>query len=224
MSVAVLFARADSVYKTLPGCDVWDIERDARKWPGGSPVVAHPPCRAWASLRHHAKPREGEKELALLAIRRVRQYGGVLEHPLFSTLWKVAGLPEPGQRDEFGGWTLIVDQNWFGHRARKRTRLYIVGCEPADIPAMPIRLGEATHTVGLWSGRDKSNCRPSITKPEYEGTPLELAAWLFALASRCKIARIQPVAMSPPMEAENYESSALTTELTALLGKSKGYE
>ena len=185
VTVAVLFARADSVYKTLPGCDVWDIERDARKWPGGSPVVAHPPCRAWASLRHHAKPREGEKDLALLAIKRVRQCGGVLEHPLFSTLWKVAGLPEPGQRDEFGGWTLIVDQNWFGHRARKRTRLYIVGCEPVDIPAMPLRLGEATHTVGLWSGRDKANCRPSITKPEFEGTPLEFAAWLVELAKRC---------------------------------------
>lgn len=25
--VAVLFARTDSVYKTQPGCDVWDIER-----------------------------------------------------------------------------------------------------------------------------------------------------------------------------------------------------
>jgi hypothetical protein len=35
--VAVLFARADSVYKALDGCDVWDIERDARRWPGGSP-------------------------------------------------------------------------------------------------------------------------------------------------------------------------------------------
>ena len=44
--VAVLFARADSIYKTLPGCDVYDIKRDARTWPGGCPVVAHPPCRA----------------------------------------------------------------------------------------------------------------------------------------------------------------------------------
>lgn len=33
--VAVLFARADSVYKGLPGCDVWDAERDARLWQGG---------------------------------------------------------------------------------------------------------------------------------------------------------------------------------------------
>jgi hypothetical protein len=184
-TVAVLFARADSYYKTLSGVDVYDIERDARTWPGGCPVVAHPPCRAWASLRNWAKPREGEKDLAHIAIAHVREFGGVLEHPLLSTLWKVAGLPEPGAFDSFGGWTLIVDQHWFGHRARKRTRLYICGVRPADIPVMPMKLGEATHTVGLWSGRDRATCRPSITKPEYEGTPPELARWLVALARSC---------------------------------------
>lgn len=188
--VAVLFARADSFYKTLPGCDVWDIDRDARKWPGGCPVVAHPPCRAWASLRNWAKPRDGEKDLAHFAIAQVRAFGGVLEHPQLSTLWKVAGLPEPEQgRDEFGGWTLIVDQHWFGHRARKRTRLYIVGCEPQNLPVMPMKLGEATHTVGLWSGRDKATCRPCITKPEYEGTPPEFARWLVELARRTSTLR-----------------------------------
>ena len=36
-TVAVLFARADSVYKTLPGVDVWDEARDARQWPGSGP-------------------------------------------------------------------------------------------------------------------------------------------------------------------------------------------
>lgn len=184
--VAALFVRQDSVYKTMPGVDAWDMERDARKWPGGCPVVAHPPCRAWASLRHHAKPRDGEKDLAHFAIAQVRQWGGVLEHPLLSTLWPVAGLPEPGQRDESGGRTLIVDQHWWGHRARKRTRLYIVGCDAANEPLMPMQLGEATHTVGLWSGRDKARARPSITKPEYEGTPPEFAHWLVELARRCK--------------------------------------
>lgn len=49
-TVAVLFARADSTYKTLPGTDVWDIERNAKLWPGGAPVVAHPPCRAWGAF------------------------------------------------------------------------------------------------------------------------------------------------------------------------------
>lgn len=182
--VAVLFARADSIYKTLPGCDVYDIDRDARTFPGGMPVIAHPPCRAWASLRHHAKPRDGEKDLAHFAISAVRANGGVLEHPWLSTLWDAAGLPAPGYTDEWGGWTLPIDQNWFGHRARKRTRLYIVGVPPRQIPEMPIVLGEATHTVGLWSGRDRARCRPSIAKWEYEHTPQVLAEWLVELARR----------------------------------------
>lgn len=185
MKIAVLFARSDSIYKTMPECDVYDIDRDARTWLGGSPVVAHPPCRAWESLRFHAKPRDGEKELAFLAVDHVRKFGGVVEHPARSTLWMVAGLPEIGERDNFGGWTLVVDQNWWGHRAQKRTRLYIVGCDPQDLPMMPIVLGEASHTVGLWSGRDRATCRPSIAKHEYEGTPPEFAKWLVALASRC---------------------------------------
>jgi len=79
--VAVLFARDDSVYKTLPGCDVWDTERDARRWPGGAPVVAHPPCRLWAKLRQFAKAEdpEAERRLAVDAVEHVRVFGGVLE-------------------------------------------------------------------------------------------------------------------------------------------------
>lgn len=184
-AVAALFVRHDSVYKALPGVDAWDAERDALRWPGGMPAVYHPPCRAWATLRHHAKPREGEKDLALWSVAHVRKYGGVIEHPHRSTLWPVAGLPVPGQRDQWGGWTLTVDQHWWGHRAQKRTRLYIVGCEPGDIPVMPMVLGEATHTVGLWSGRNKKTCRPCISKPEYEHTPPEFARWLVELARRC---------------------------------------
>ena len=185
MTVAVLFARADSVYKTLPGCDVYDLERDARTWPGGCPAVAHPPCRAWGQLRFFAKPRPDEKDLALFAVERVGRWGGVLEHPAQSTLWPVAGLPAPGNVDTWDGWTLVIDQNWWGHRARKRTRLYIVGCRPADIPRMPLVLGEAPRTLGLFSDRGKKRRRPSITKPEREQTPPDLARWLVELAKRC---------------------------------------
>lgn len=95
MTVAVLFARADSCYKEMPECDVWDIDRDARKWAGGSPVVAHPPCRAWGRLRTFAKPRKGERLLATWSVRQVRKWGGVLEHPASSTLWPKAGRVRP---------------------------------------------------------------------------------------------------------------------------------
>ncbi|WP_202122885.1 hypothetical protein, partial [Escherichia coli] len=76
--IAVLFARVDSNYKAMPECDVFDIERDARTFAGGMPVVAHPPCRAWGRLRKFAKPRPDEKALALFAVAQVRAFGGVL--------------------------------------------------------------------------------------------------------------------------------------------------
>lgn len=183
MTVAILFARADSNYKALPECDVWDAERDARTWPGGCPVVAHPPCRAWGRLRHFAKPRPDEKALALWAIEQVRKFGGVLEHPASSTLWPVAGLPAPGKRDQWGGWTLPIHQHCWGHRAEKETLLYIVGCEPTNVPPLPYRMDEPTHVV---QSRKRTGYRPHITKAEREHTPPELARWLVALATQCK--------------------------------------
>ena len=193
MTVAVLFARSDSHYKLLPGCDVWDIDRDARNWPGGSPVIAHPPCRAWGRLRHFAKPRDDEKALALWAVDQVRANGGLLEHPKASTLWPTAGLPMPGQvPDAWGGWTLGISQHWWGHRAEKMTLLYIVGCAPGDVPDVPMTLIYATHVIAqdrrrADGTRDAHGRRPEVTKPEREHTPPELAAWLVELARRCSV-------------------------------------
>lgn len=173
-SVAVLFARRDSVYKTIPACDVYDEDRDARKYRGDLPVIAHPPCRGWGALRHFAKPAPGELELATFAVDEVRRCGGVLEHPNASKLWPVAGLPDPGQVDRFGGFTLVIDQDWWGHRAEKRTRLYIVGVRPAEIPLMPLRIEEPPRVVtngGSHARKGQPGYRTEITKPEREHTP-----------------------------------------------------
>lgn len=194
-TVAVLFARSDSVYKTMPGCDVWDIERDALRWPGGATVVAHPPCRGWGRLAHFARPAPGELDLGPWAVGQVRRHGGVLEHPAYSKLWKAAGLPHPGTLDAWGGWTLPISQRWWGHRAEKATWLYIVGVEPRGVPDIPLRLGEATHVVSQGRTRRKDGSRlvkgmpgwrPDMKKPEREATPPELAAWLVELARRCR--------------------------------------
>ena len=178
-TVAVLFARADSIYKTIPGCDVYDIERDARKWPGGSPVVAHPPCRAWGRLRQFAKPREDEKQLAVLAVSLVQQFGGVLEHPASSSLFNDLRLPKPGElHDKHGGQTFEIRQVDFGHRAEKRTWIYAVGILPKFVFSMP-PMRVATHCIRP----SKSYPRlPSVTKPEREHTPPELAVWLVDIA------------------------------------------
>lgn len=176
--VAVLFARGDSVYKSLPGLDVYDADRDARTWPGGVPVVAHPPCRAWGRLRHFAKPRHDEKALALFAVDAVRAYGGVLEHPEASSLWPAAGLPRPGFRDQFGGFTFPCSQKWWGHPAEKKTWLYVVGVSPSDLPAFPISFSPPLHRIG------KAGEGPRALR---EHTPLDLAKWLIELAQFCKV-------------------------------------
>ena len=193
MKPAVLFARADSVYKTLD-CDVWDIERDARNYSGNAPVVAHPPCRAWGQLRHMAKPREDEKELAVFAVEAVRRCGGVLEHPAKSTLWDHCKLPQAGEIDIYGGYTFPIQQFDFGHRAQKKTFLYIVGCPWRFLPAFPIALGEAPCIIGD-SGRRRNGqrinkgdpgWRPEVSKAEREHTPLALAVWLLEVAKWCR--------------------------------------
>lgn len=187
--VAVLFARPDSVYKSINGCDVYDIKRDARSYDGSLPVIAHPPCRAWGKLRHMANPRPDEKDLARLSVELIRRSGGVLEHPSTSLLWEDQNLPRPGAFDQFGGWTLPISQYWFGHKADKKTFLYIVGVSPSDIPPLPIVLGDAPFTIGKISkarrGPNYLN-RPEVTKAEREHTPEDLAHWLVDLARRVK--------------------------------------
>lgn len=193
-TVAVLFARSDSIYKTLPGVDVFDADRNALTWTGGAPVVAHPPCRLWGRLRGMSTAPAAERDLAPWAVSQVRRWGGVLEHPAASALWPVANLPEPGVRDEFGGWTLPILQSWFGHRAEKATRLYICGVEPGSLPEIPFVLGEASHVIaqmrtrrdGTRMRKGDAGWRPEVTKTEREATPPEFAAWLLETARRCR--------------------------------------
>ena len=204
--VAVLFARRDSGYKAMPQLDVYDIDRDARSYDGPFPVVAHPPCRGWGRLRHFAKPRPDERNLARLAVALVREFGGVLEHPSHSTLWAAQRLPQPGQRDAYGGWTMGVQQWQFGHRAETRTWLYLVGCEPKDTPDLPaLKLGQASHVIAQDSRprrgtngerlrKDMPGWRPEVLKAEREHTPAEFRVWLVDLARRCKAVEMRSMA------------------------------
>lgn len=144
-------------------------------------MVAHPPCRSWGNLSHFAKPRPGERELAFFAVQQVRRCGGVLEHPVTSKLWREHGLPVGRQRDEFGGFTLTIDQYWFGHLARKRTNLYICGIDPGKVPNLPFVMGEPEYMLGTC----KRGHYKELPKSHREATPPELAKWLVDLAVLC---------------------------------------
>jgi len=114
--------------------------------------------------------------LALFAVRQVRKFGGVLEHPASSTLWNEAGLPRVGERDGYGGFSMQINQSWFGHRAEKKTWLYI--CGVWALPDIPLRLEYPSHVV---QSRKRLSL-PHITKAEREQTPMAFAQWLIGVA------------------------------------------
>lgn len=207
-TVAVLFARADSVYKTLPGCDVWDEARDARKWPGGAPVVAHPPCKRWSPLnnlvlaRYPARAAEfahgNDGGLFKFALDAVRANGGVLEHPANSRAWRTFDLPTPAvgrwQQGFCGGWAVEVDQASFGHIARKRTWLYAYGLTPPSVSHLPsvdtgrrVRVYRSRNADGSWSRMDAAAPTTEITHAAAEHTPTAFAEFLVELARRSNV-------------------------------------
>ena len=51
-TVAALYVEPQGVYVGVPGVDPWDEKRDARKYAGPHPVVAHPPCQRWGRFWH----------------------------------------------------------------------------------------------------------------------------------------------------------------------------
>lgn len=180
--ITVLFVRSDSVYKNKKwNLDCYDQQRDARMFAGVGPVIAHPPCRTWGNLRTVAtRAPEDEHDLAPWAVDQVRRCGGVLEHPAGSNLFEHCGC----DADNDVGFLLTVDQFHWGHRCAKPTRLYVVGCSLADVPAMPYREGSPTHCItqghGVRMGHPRFKSR--VPQWEREATPPEFAVWLVELA------------------------------------------
>lgn len=179
--VAVLCAARRSVYHGIDGVEVYDAERDARTFPGGMPVVAHPPCRLWSAYcSHQAKSEDPEAERALgrFCVEMVRQNGGVVEQPAHSRLWRACGLPSPDRKAyrRNDGFSIEIPQYWFGDPREKNTWLFFSGIEPDDLPAMPFRLKPEGGDRRIWQLMSSKNQR--------ERTPLEFAQWLVESARR----------------------------------------
>jgi hypothetical protein len=185
--VAALYIDDRGPYPTLLGADAcWGIARDARLYEGPWPVVAHPPCRNYGSLKHLATG--DDSDCAPRAVEQVRRWGGVLEHPATSTLWKRCGLPAPGELpDAWGGFAVEVQQCDWGHPARKRTRLYIVGA--SSLPPAPPRR-EPTHWCsGVHTPGARGETPPGIkvcSAQQRRRTPRAFAEWLILIARRAQ--------------------------------------
>jgi len=167
VTVAALFCREDSHYKDMAGVDAFDERRNALTWPGGSPGVFHPPCRGWGKLKGFSTHLPGELELARWSMRQVRRWGGVVEHPLHSSLWRESGCLGYGIRDDVGGVLIPVNQSDYGHRADKATCLYLVGLPAPQLPFDLVRGFVPVENMGS-AERDK--------------TPLAFARFLVDLA------------------------------------------
>ena len=166
--IAALYVKTGGAYFDLPNVDPWDQDRDARKYDGPWPVIAHPPCQRWGKMwfgQPLTVKRTGERkklgddggcfEAALDAVRR---FGGVLEHPWDSKAWPHFGLNVPPREggwvvaDFEGGWTCCVEQGRFGHYARKPTLLYALGC---DLPVI---------STGMEWGKGEPRFDPAVVE------------------------------------------------------------
>jgi hypothetical protein len=170
--------------------DEWyDERRDARSYVGCKPVVAHPPCGPWGKLRHMSK--HDDPACGPHAVEVVRRVGGALEHPAESLLFRHCGMPHPGELpDDYGGMTFAVAQCDWGHVARKRSWIYIVGVQGLMIPAKPAAR-EPTHWIAGGRGRSgkKADQTPlpagiKIASPEARRrSPPAFAKWLIEIAA-----------------------------------------
>lgn len=199
--VAALFVETDGCYFNLPGVDPWDIERDARKYSGPHPVVAHPPCQRWGRFWHGSTRKPHQFKMGddggcfWAALCAIRAFCGVLEHPADSHAWDRFGVPKPERgagwkRIGMWEWTCYVEQGNYGHIARKGTWLIYVGeSKPPELDwtigvqrIHPVALAkhgyEKARRIGMMAmigGKDKTIIR-NATPPAFRDVLLSLAS------------------------------------------------
>ena len=185
-TVAALYVDARGVYPKMGGVVCWTSDLDARLYDGPHPVVAHPPCGPWGNLRRQYQG--NEHDCGPRAVEQVRKFGGVLEHPARSELWRHCYLPKPGARDAHG-FTVQIDQCDWGHVARKPTWLYMVGAQLSSVlDAIDEREGSGVPTHWCSGGRNNKtggSVPPGIkvcSAQQRNRTPRILAEWLVSLA------------------------------------------
>ena len=161
--VAALYVDPNGAYAGLDDVDVWDEARDARGYFGPWPVVAHPPCARWCRLSGFVEKVYGHKRgddggIFEAALRAVRTFGGVLEHPADSLAWDHFNLPQPAW---LGGWNLALDgsavayveQGRYGLPAKKGTWIYAFGVPVSELP--DLRWGFTPDRDGDPSNQDE---------------------------------------------------------------------
>jgi hypothetical protein len=187
--IAALFVETNGAYYGLDGVDPWDVDRDARKYTGPYPVVAHPPCARWSRLAGFTEARFGLKRgddagCFASALASVRAHGGVLEHPAFTAAFAKHGIAPPRggdwQKTMCGGWVCSVEQGAYGHETSKATWLYAYAV--SFLPSLDWRR-KTKHGQGSWLGlsSDGKKLRRNNVKHR-SATPVDFRDILIAMA------------------------------------------
>jgi len=200
--IAALFVQTNGAYFGLPDVDPWDEARDARKYLGPNPVVAHPPCSRWCKpLAKVNQTRYGHKigddgGCFYTALCNVMAFGGVLEHPANSYAWDRFFLPKPKRgkwvKDDRRRWVTEVSQSAYGHQARKNTWLLYHG--KTAPPSLDWSDPKGTHLTSFL--KRTSRVAPRLSKKDAIKTPPAFRDMLLALA------RHSNQAGSAPKDAE----------------------
>lgn len=166
VDISVLCTTTNSVYEKL-GLDCYDQKRNARTFTAENPVIAHPPCRGYSAfMRHWAKPRPGEKDLALFCAEQIARFGGVLEHPAYS---RFVSLFKHSDK-----WKIeTVYQEWFDYPIRKATWLLM----PSHyvLPELPFRLEPD------WIPGEQKRIFENMSHKQRHETTESFAKWLIEL-------------------------------------------
>lgn len=197
--IAALFVATNGVYCGLENVDAWDITRDARKYAGPYPVVAHPPCERWGRYWGGGPSARVKRKLGddggcfAFALEAVRMWGGVLEHPEASHAWAHHGLNKPPKcgswvtADTQGGWTCCVEQGHYGHVARKATWLYAIDVTLPKLiwgPSGGIRLDEGFHSKAERDAARAAGQKPRkrLSTAQNIATPIPFRDLLLSIA------------------------------------------
>ena len=203
--IAALFVDEKGIYSNLPHVEAWGVNKDARKYNGPYPVVAHPPCERWGSFwrgsirrgtpNHKLGDDDGCFESALDSVRK---YGGVIEHPRNSKAWQWFGIKKPNYKggwvvaDTYGGFTCCVEQCHYGHLAAKPTWLYAYNVKLPNliwghgyVERIVSSAGKGYQAMQLFDDNEelyKRTWDKEITKKERSATPIGFRDLLIGIA------------------------------------------
>lgn len=200
--IAALYVETGGAYFGLPDVDPWDQARDARKYAGPWPVVAHPPCQRWGRFWHGSTRKPHQFRLGDdggcfdASFKALRRFGGVLEHPADSHAWAAFGLQKPPRAGGWvyagqGFWTCCVYQGQYGHLAGKPTWLLACGMQRSLLPelrwgkteqrihprALELHGYEKARRIGMMAmvgGKDKTRIR-NATPPAFRDLLIGIA-------------------------------------------------